>query len=198
MGSGGLGHVLRSLRDSARFWRAILYLLRKSSSSRCRPLGNSCRGVPRRGPGPDAYPLARHLVAGQRRSAVDWRRRDDAFWRHVFPLASRAIGPDAWPLGPGWGLDSFLSGGFFSLGIFLGLFGLLHLALAWGLFERQSWARFLGLVLGILALLRFPLGTALGIYTLCVLAPEPSAREYDQLSRSGRQIDGAGFSATPR
>ena len=115
-----------------------------------------------------------------------------------FPWLRGRVGPDAWPLGPGWGLDSFLSGGFFSLGIFLGLFGLLHLALAWGLFERQSWARILGLVLGVLALLRFPLGTALGIYTLWVLAPEPAAREYDQLSRSGRQIDSAGFSATPR
>jgi len=115
-----------------------------------------------------------------------------------FPWLRGRVGPDAWPLGPGWGLDSFLSGGFFSLGIFLGFFGLLHLALAWGLFERQSWARILGLVLGVLALLRFPLGTALGIYTLWVLAPEPAAREYDQLSRSGRQIDSAGFSATPR
>src|SRR5215472_6107131 len=114
-----------------------------------------------------------------------------------FPWLRGRIGPDAWPLGPGSGLDSFLSGGFFSLGIFLGFFGLLHLALAWGLFERQSWARILGLVLGVLALLRFPLGTALGIYTLWVLAPELAAREYDQLSHSGRQIASVGFSATP-
>src|SRR6266571_1912965 len=102
-----------------------------------------------------------------------------------FPWLRGRIGPDAWPLGPGWGFDSFLSGGFFSLGIFLGLFGLLHLALAWGLFERQSWARILGLVLGILALLRFPLGTALGIYTLWVLAPEESSREYDRFTQPG-------------
>lgn len=115
-----------------------------------------------------------------------------------FPWLRGRIGPDAWPLGPGWGLDSLLSGGFFSLGIFLGFFGVLHLALAWGLFERQSWARILGLVLGILALLRFPFGTALGIYTLWVLAPEPSAREYDQLSHSGGEIHSAGLSANPR
>ena len=114
------------------------------------------------------------------------------------PWLRGRIGPDAWPLGPGWGLDSLLSSGFFSLGIFLGLFGLLDLALAWGLFERQTWARILGLVLGILALLRFPFGTALGIYTLWVLAPEPSAREYERLSHSGGQIHGAGFSPTPR
>lgn len=115
-----------------------------------------------------------------------------------FPWLRGRIGPDAWPLGPGWGLDSLLSGGFFSLGVFLGFFGVVHLALAWGLFERQSWARILGLVLGILALLRFPFGTALGIYTLWVLAPEPSAREYNQLSHSGGEIHSAGFSANPR
>ena len=106
------------------------------------------------------------------------------------------MGPRVWPLGPGWGIDSFFPGGLFSLGIFLGFFGVLHLVLAWGLFERQPWARVLGLVMGILALLRFPFGTALGIYTLWVLAPEQSAREYDQLFNSGGQINGAGFSAS--
>ena len=120
------------------------------------------------------------------------------FGRIFFPWLRGRMGPDAWPLGPGGGLDSFLSRGFFSLGIFLGLFGLLHLALAWGLFERQPWARILGLVLGVLALLRLPFGTALGIYTLWVLAPEPSAREYDQLTHSGGSLHSTGFRATPR
>jgi hypothetical protein len=116
------------------------------------------------------------------------------FGSMFFPALRGWMGPGAWPLGPGWGLDSFLSGGFFSLSIFLGFFGLLHLALAWGLFERQPWARILGLVLGIVALLRFPFGTALGIYTLWVLAPEESAREYDRLSHSNDQFNDAGFS----
>ena len=123
------------------------------------------------------------------------------FWLWIFgsmffPWLRGWMGPGAWPMGPGWGLDSFLPAGFFSLGIFLGFFGLLHLALAWALFERQSWARILGLVLGILALLRFPFGTALGIYTLWVLAPEESGREYDQLAHSGGQINGAGLSTS--
>lgn len=116
------------------------------------------------------------------------------FGNMFFPGWRGRMWPGAWPLGPGWGFDSFLPGGLFSLGIFLGFFGVLHLVLAWGLFERQPWARVLGLVLGILALLRFPFGTALGIYTLWVLAPEESAREYDQLVNSGGQINGAGFS----
>jgi hypothetical protein len=71
-----------------------------------------------------------------------------------------------------------------SILLILGLFGIGHLVLAWGLFERQPWARIFGLVLGILALLRIPFGTALGVYTLWVLAPESSAQEYEQLAQS--------------
>ena len=40
-----------------------------------------------------------------------------------------------------------IMGGLFSLGIVLAFFGVLHLALAWGLFEREPGARFLGLAL---------------------------------------------------
>ena len=112
------------------------------------------------------------------------------FGRMFFP-GWRGWGPVVWPFGR-WGLD--LPGGFLPLGIFLGFFGVLHLVLAWGLFERQPWARMLGLVLGILALIRFPLGTALGIYTLWVLGPEDSAREYDRLVHATGQLNGAGFS----
>ena len=113
------------------------------------------------------------------------------FGSMFFPFLRGWGGPVAWPLGRMGGLDFFLPRGLFSLGIFLGLFGILHLVLAWGLFERQTWARALGLVLGILALLRFPLGTALGIYTLWVLAPEESSREYDRLSQPRAQWNSA-------
>jgi hypothetical protein len=37
--------------------------------------------------------------------------------------------------------------------------------------------------MGILALLKFPFGTALGIYTLWVLAPQASAVEWDEMTR---------------
>jgi hypothetical protein len=112
------------------------------------------------------------------------------FGRMFFPWMRGWMSP-GWPFGPAW-----LSGSFFSLGVFLGFFGVLHLLLAWGLFERQPWARILGVVLGILALLRVPFGTALGIYTLWVLAPEHSAREYEQLSTSAGQVDAARFSSS--
>jgi len=99
-------------------------------------------------------------------------------WVGSMMLFGRFIPPMRIWMGPGggpfwgWGLDGALSRGIFSAGIVLALFGVLHLVLAWGLFEREPWARFLGLALGFLALLRFPLGTALGIYTLWVLLPE--------------------------
>jgi len=84
-----------------------------------------------------------------------------------------------WPFG--WSIWPF-SMGMAWLGSLLAVFGLIHLILAWGLYERKQWARPLGLVIGVLALIRFPLGTALGIYTLWVLLPEMSRREYDQIA----------------
>lgn len=54
----------------------------------------------------------------------------------------------------------------------------------WGLLRRQPWARLLTIVLSFLALFHIPLGTALGIYSLWVLLPAQSEREYDQVTRS--------------
>jgi hypothetical protein len=51
----------------------------------------------------------------------------------------------------------------------------------WGLMQRESWARVLALVLGFISLFNPPFGTALGIYTLWVLLPQPSQTEYEQL-----------------
>jgi hypothetical protein len=114
----------------------------------------------------------------------------------VFMLFGRMFWPGWHWMGPRWsGFDAFWPGGLFSLGIFLGFFGVLHLILAWGLFERQPWSRTLGIVLGILALIRPPFGTVLGIYTLWVLAPEHSAREWGQITQSG-EYGTAGVSAS--
>jgi hypothetical protein len=98
------------------------------------------------------------------------------------PFMRGGRGMGSWPYGGGWGFDGFLGRTVFSAGILLAMFGVLHLALAWGLFERESWARMLGVIMGFLALLRFPLGTALGIYTLWVLLPEESGVEYERIS----------------
>src|ERR1700722_13522690 len=52
----------------------------------------------------------------------------------------------------------------------------------WGLLQREEWARPVALVAGFVALLRIPLGTALGIYTLWVLLPAESHEEYKALA----------------
>jgi hypothetical protein len=57
------------------------------------------------------------------------------------------------------------------------------LATGLSLLQLKRWGRPLAMALGILVLVRIPIGTALGIYTLWVLAPAPSADEYEALSR---------------
>jgi hypothetical protein len=54
----------------------------------------------------------------------------------------------------------------------------------WGLLRREPWARMLTIVLSFLALFNIPFGTALGIYSLWVLLPAESERQYEQASRS--------------
>lgn len=54
----------------------------------------------------------------------------------------------------------------------------------YGLLQRERWARVLTLVLSFLALFNFPLGTALGIYSMWVLFPAESEREYEQAARA--------------
>jgi hypothetical protein len=55
------------------------------------------------------------------------------------------------------------------LGLFLILSGAVNLIAGVGLLKFKPWARILALILAILNLLAFPIGTALGIYTLWVL-----------------------------
>ncbi|MBZ5682416.1 MAG: zinc ribbon domain-containing protein [Acidobacteriia bacterium] len=49
----------------------------------------------------------------------------------------------------------------------------------WGLLQRESWARILTLVLAFISLFNVPFGTAIGVYTMWVLLPGESEREYD-------------------
>lgn len=73
-----------------------------------------------------------------------------------------------------------------SLGFVAGwiaFWAVLEIVGAWGLLERAPWARLLLIVLAILSILKFPLGTILAIYTLWVLLPARSGTEYEQLAR---------------
>ncbi len=54
-----------------------------------------------------------------------------------------------------------------------------------GLLNRKPWARTLSLVLAILALIKLPVGTALGIYTLWVMASGAAAVEWDEIKQQG-------------
>ena len=57
----------------------------------------------------------------------------------------------------------------------------LAFAAAWGLMERAPWGRVVAIVAAFLSLLRFPFGTALGIWTLVMLMGYRNASLYDQL-----------------
>lgn len=68
-----------------------------------------------------------------------------------------------------------------SLFFLVSILGIAAIIVGYGLSQRASWARVAAIVFACLALLKFPLGTALGIYTLWVLAPTTSALEYDSV-----------------
>lgn len=58
----------------------------------------------------------------------------------------------------------------------------LALVAGYGLLNRRPWGRTVAIIAAILALIKFPIGTALGIYTLWVLAPGASGLEYDAIA----------------
>ena len=60
-------------------------------------------------------------------------------------------------------------------GGFLLLWGIPVLLAGWGLLKKEYWARVLAMVLAILGLFLFPIGTIVGIYVLWVLSSEPGA-----------------------
>jgi zinc-ribbon domain len=174
-----------------------------SGAQFCSSCGKSVGSVPAGG-----APVATSVggVAGGGAGAV--RTADDGrVQRHIQILASLwlangilrfaevgsiFIAGQMLPFLMGWGIPghagnwpfNFLPFGLYSIGGLLAFFGIAYIILAWGLFQREPWARGLGLVLGILSLLRPPFGTALGIYTLWVLLPERSSQEYERLSRA--------------
>lgn len=97
-------------------------------------------------------------------------------------IGARAIamfGPDWFDSRPwGWPVGHMLPA-------FLSLTGLISLGLAvagfaagWGLLERRPWARTLAIVVAVIALLNPILATLLGIYSLWVLLPTESEREW--------------------
>jgi hypothetical protein len=66
----------------------------------------------------------------------------------------------------------------------------LSLLTGYGLTTRKSWGRPLAIVMAILSLIKIPLGTAIGIYTLWVLAPSASGLEYDAIAAAQSRAPG--------
>jgi hypothetical protein len=65
--------------------------------------------------------------------------------------------------------------------IFLVLRAALAIAAGWGLMEHTQWGRMVAIIAAIFSLLKFPFGTALGIWTLVVLLGYQNSALYDQL-----------------
>lgn len=77
-------------------------------------------------------------------------------------------------------LAPFLSG----IGLLILGFAIAGGIAGWGLMAHCPWARMLAIILGCISLIHFPIGTALGIYTLWVLVPEGADTEYRSLARA--------------
>lgn len=68
---------------------------------------------------------------------------------------------------------------FIVVGIYLFVKSFIGLVAGVGLLQRRRWARILAIVMGALALLNIPFGTALGVYTLWTLFSPESQQEYE-------------------
>jgi hypothetical protein len=71
----------------------------------------------------------------------------------------------------------------------------LALLVGYALLTRRPWGRVLAIIVAVLSLFKIPFGTALGIYTLWVLAPESSGREYEEMAGVGGRVNAARYSA---
>lgn len=101
-----------------------------------------------------------------------------AFTTHNF-------GDDAWMFGGRWHgpFTPGMMGGFWPVIVVATVCtAALALVTGYSLLTRRPWGRVLAIVAAILALLKFPFGTALGIYTLWVLASGASGLEYDAIA----------------
>jgi hypothetical protein len=64
-----------------------------------------------------------------------------------------------------------------AVGLLFAVLGVPGLLAGYGLLVKKPWARVLAIVVGIMSLVNFPIGTAIGLYPLCVLT-QPAATEY--------------------
>ena len=74
---------------------------------------------------------------------------------------------------------------------FLLLFGIPVAMAGWGLLHQTSWSRILAMVLAVLGLFLFPIGTIVGAYVIWVLTAAPAAAYFGDLDASGSPVSAA-------
>ncbi len=87
-------------------------------------------------------------------------------------------GPWGHGFAPGWGFGPMLLRFGWSILIVRSALALLA---GWGLMERTQWGRVLAIVAAFFSLIRIPIGTALGIWTLVTLLGYRNTTLYDQM-----------------
>ena len=104
----------------------------------------------------------------------------------VAGLALEAWSRHRWWFGDGGEYYPHFFGGFVPfIAVTTVVMASLALLTGYGLMTMKPWGRTLAIVMAILTLIKIPLGTALGIYTLWVLGPRDSGMEYNALARRG-------------
>ena len=83
----------------------------------------------------------------------------------------------------GWPVGHFVPVVLSVVAMFSLILAIAGFAVGWGLLERRPWARTLGIVIGVIALMSPPLGIPLGIYTLWVLVPHEAEAEWRRMAR---------------
>jgi hypothetical protein len=93
-------------------------------------------------------------------------------------LAPWMHGPEAGAPMPEWIIPAVLH---FAL-VFLIIRSALALVAGWGLMQRTEWGRIVAIVAAVFSLLKFPFGTAMGIWTMVVLLGYKNTTLYEQLT----------------
>ena len=73
----------------------------------------------------------------------------------------------------------------------IAIFSIPEIIAGWGILKMKSWGRILGIVIAVIDLLAFPIGTAFGIYGLWVLMDKETDQLFKQ-HQSGTLLDDEG------
>lgn len=76
-----------------------------------------------------------------------------------------------------------------SISSVIAIFSIPEIIAGWGILKMKSWGRILGIVIAILDLLAFPIGTAIGIYSLWVLMNEETEHIFKQQQPGGVVVE---------